>query len=144
MIKLARGELDSPIANRGCLPRSSRTTFSPMRCATMDSNDPANPDPIMARSKSGFIDEEVSNDGIERCCSPPQPRRGGHWQSQCRGGAYRITTKLRLCLVPHENSTVESVPRFGNTRTIPHPRAAVAARPHLRRGALGLRKNPSG
>ena len=45
------GEVDSPMAKRGCAPRSRSSTLSPSRRATIASSDPTNPEPAMARSK---------------------------------------------------------------------------------------------
>src|SRR6188768_335291 len=48
----ASGDADSPMAKRGCVPRSSRTTWSPSRRAIIASSDPPNPEPMIARSVS--------------------------------------------------------------------------------------------
>src|SRR5687767_632159 len=48
----ASGDDDSPIANRGCRPRSRSATRSPHRRATMASIEPPKPEPTMARSTS--------------------------------------------------------------------------------------------
>src|SRR5262245_59812501 len=46
----ASGDADSPIANRGCRPRSSSATRYPSRRAIIARIDPANPDPTIAMS----------------------------------------------------------------------------------------------
>src|SRR5262249_11477082 len=55
MIRFISGEVDSPMAKRGCALRSSRMTDRPMRRVIIASSEPENPEPIMARSKSLFI-----------------------------------------------------------------------------------------
>src|SRR6187549_406330 len=49
----ASGDDDSPMANRGCRPRSMRATRRPSRRATIARIEPPNPEPTMARSTSG-------------------------------------------------------------------------------------------
>src|SRR4051794_11161244 len=74
MITPASGEADSPIANRGWVPRSSSTTRSPSRRATIASSDPPNPEPTMARSTSSGA---VTHDGRRDALGPihdAQPR----------------------------------------------------------------------
>src|SRR6187549_361288 len=53
MITPAKGDADSPIAKRGCRPRSMSVTRYPSRRAIIASIDPPNPEPTMARSVSG-------------------------------------------------------------------------------------------
>src|SRR5262249_47400335 len=55
MIRFISGEVDSPMAKRGCALRSSKMTDLPVRRAIIASSEPENPEPIMARSKSIFI-----------------------------------------------------------------------------------------
>ena len=49
----ASGDDDSPMANRGCRPRSRSATRSPSRRATIARIEPPKPEPTMARSTSG-------------------------------------------------------------------------------------------
>src|SRR5215813_8514340 len=55
MTRFNNGEVDSPMAKRGCTPRSSSMTDRPARRAIIASSEPENPEPIMARSKSPLI-----------------------------------------------------------------------------------------
>src|SRR3954471_9810786 len=48
----ASGDADSPIAKRGCAPRSRSATRNPSRRAIIASSEPPNPEPTMARSDS--------------------------------------------------------------------------------------------
>src|SRR5215471_17296778 len=55
MTRFNNGDVDSPMAKRGCIPRSSSMTDRPARRAIIASSEPENPEPIMARSKSLLI-----------------------------------------------------------------------------------------
>src|SRR5262245_25064918 len=53
-IRFVNGVDDSPIANRGCFPRSSMITENPSRLSTIAINDPEKPEPAIAKSYSAF------------------------------------------------------------------------------------------
>src|SRR5215207_7648294 len=69
----ANGEADSPMANRGCVPRSSSATRKPSRRAIIASSDPPNPDPTIARSvSSGAVTQNRARNALYRV-HRPQP-----------------------------------------------------------------------
>src|SRR3954468_20888642 len=55
MRRLASGVEDSPIAKRGCAPRSSRTTDRPSFRAIIARSEPLKPEPTMAISNVAFM-----------------------------------------------------------------------------------------
>src|SRR6478736_1418908 len=63
----ASGDADSPMAKRGCVPRSSRATRRPRRRATIASSEPPNPEPMIARSASSAA---VTHDGRRNALGP--------------------------------------------------------------------------
>src|SRR3954471_21839300 len=71
----ASGEADSPMAKRGCVPRSSSATRRPSRRAIVASSDPPKPDPTIARSdSSGAVTQDRRSD-LLRAVHGPEPFR---------------------------------------------------------------------
>src|SRR6476469_2926752 len=63
----ASGDADSPMAKRGCVPRSSSATRRPRRRATIASSEPPNPEPMIARSASSGA---ITHDGRRNALGP--------------------------------------------------------------------------
>src|SRR5881397_2728176 len=132
--RLASGVDDSPIAKRGCDPRSIIATERPSRRATIAKSDPLNPEPTIATSKSAFTDRTTHP--LPRLLSeinPPEPFLARCEASRTFGKPFQVPQIRKDATSIHADAVIDDF--FKRTQT--RPREFASRRECIQRAVAG-------